>query len=221
VNAKVSWSPGSLPDRVVLQGSYCRLEPLAEHHADSLFEASMADGASQRFQYLATPPQTRAEFQKWLQDSIESQDPLFFAVVCQSTGRCEGRQGLMRSKPKHGVIELGHVLWGPRLSQTRSATEAFFLHARYVFETLGFRRFEWKCDAANVPSRRAAERFGFAYEGTFRQHMIVKGINRDTVWFSMLDSEWPSRKQAFEKWLAPENFGADGRQKQRLVEFRV
>ena len=122
----------------------------------------------------------------------------------------------MRITPEHGVIENGNILWGPRIAKTRVATEALFLHARYVFEDLGYRRFEWKCNAENEPSKRAAARFGFIFEGVFRQHMVVKGRNRDTAWFSILDTEWPARRAAFERWLAPENFDRDGRQKTKL-----
>ena len=123
-------------------------------------------------------------------------DPLFFAVIDKATGRAEGRQALMRIDPVHGAIEIGHVLWGPAIARTRVATEALYLSARYVFDDLGYRRFEWKCNDRNQPSKRAALRFGFAFEGVFRQHMVVKGRNRDTAWFSMLDSEWPGLGRA-------------------------
>ena len=126
----------------------------------------------------------------------------------------------MRITPEHGVIEVGHILWGPAIARTRVATEALFLHARYIFESLGYRRFEWKCNARNEPSKNAAARFGFQYEGTFRQHMVQKGQSRDTTWFAMLDSEWPAVRTAFERWLAPENFDAAGRQKAKLSDLR-
>ena len=133
-------------------------------------------------------------------------DPLFYAVVDPATGRAEGRQALMRITPEHGVIEIGSILWGPRIARTRIATEALYLFARHVFDELGYRRFEWKCDSANEPSRRAALRFGFSFEGIFRQHMVVKGRNRDTAWFAITDAEWPRISAGMERWLAPENF---------------
>jgi RimJ/RimL family protein N-acetyltransferase len=139
-------------------------------------------------------------------------DPLLFAVIDRVTGRAGGRQALMRIVPEHGVIEIGSIYWGPGVARTRLATEALYLFARHIFEDLGYRRFEWKCNNANEPSKRAAERFGFTFEGIFRQHMIQKGENRDTAWFAMLDGEWPTRKAGFERWLDEANFDAEGRQ---------
>jgi len=215
------WQPRPRPARVELQGKFCRLEPLdPARHGDELFSAAMAPGAEERFRYLTDDPQDRAGFQTWLARSSQSSDPLFFAVIDTATGRCEGRQSLMRITPEHGVIEVGHILWGPAIARTRVATEALFLHARYIFESLGYRRFEWKCNARNEPSKNAAARFGFQYEGTFRQHMVQKGQSRDTTWFAMLDSEWPAVRTAFERWLAPENFDAAGRQKAKLSDLR-
>jgi RimJ/RimL family protein N-acetyltransferase len=158
----------------------------------------------------------RAAFQPWLDKAAASEDPLFFAVVDKATGRAEGRLSLMRFDPAHGVIETGHLLFGPRLGQTRGATEAVYLLARHIFDALGYRRFEWKCNNANEPSKRAAGRFGFAFEGVFRQHMVIKGENRDTAWYSMLDGEWPARRRAFERWLEPSNFDDAGRQRLSL-----
>lgn len=215
------WQPRPRPARIALEGAYCRLEPLdSKRHADALFAGSMAPGAEKRFRYLFDTPLDRAGFENWFARSQASEDPLFYAVVDSSTGRCEGRQTLMRITPEHGVIEIGNILWGPAIARTRVATEALFLHARYVFDTLGYRRFEWKCNAANEPSKRAAARFGFRYEGTFRQHMVQKGENRDTAWFSMLDIEWPTLRSAFERWLAPDNFDAKGGQLMRLEQMR-
>jgi RimJ/RimL family protein N-acetyltransferase len=205
-----------------LAGRFCRLEALdPARHGDGLFAASMAPGAEERFRYLGDSPQDRTSFEGWLQKAAASPDPLFYAVIDTHTGRCEGRQALMRITPEHGVIEIGNVLWGPSIARTRTATEAFFLHAAYIFETLGYRRFEWKCNALNAPSRRAAERFGFRYEGIFRQHMVQKGQSRDTAWFAMLDGEWPRLRAAFERWLAPENFDSAGRQKVKLEDLRI
>ena len=216
-----NWQPRPRPARVALHGRFCRVEALDPVcHGDELFAASMAPGAQERFRYLSDSPQDRSAFQGWLERASSSADPLFFAVIDVSSGRCEGRQALMRITPEHGVIEIGNILWGPAIARTRVATEALYLHARYVFEELGYRRFEWKCNTLNEPSKRAAERFGFTYEGTFRQHMVQKGRNRDTAWFAMLDSEWPALKRAFEQWLAPENFDSAARQRTRLEQFR-
>ena len=143
-------------------------------------------------------------------------DPLVFAVVDKATGRAEGKQSLMRIVPEHGVIDIGGILCGDRIARTRVATEAQYLFARYAFDELGYRRYEWKCNAMNVPSRRAAERFGFSFEGVFRQHMIVKGENRDTAWFAMIDADWPRIRAGYERWLEPGNFEADGTQRTRL-----
>ncbi|HXV78732.1 MAG TPA: GNAT family protein [Candidatus Binatia bacterium] len=209
------------PTRTTLVGKYCRLEPLdPKCHGDELFAASMAPGAAERFRYLLDVPQNRAGFDGWLAWAAASEDPMFFAVVDLARGRCEGRQALMRITPEHGVIEVGSILWGPAIARTRAATEALYLFARYVFNDLGYRRFEWKCDARNEPSKRAATRFGFTYEGTFRQHMMVKGENRDTAWFSMLDIEWPTISKSFELWLDSSNFDPLGHQKTRLEDFR-
>ena len=216
------WKPCPLPQRVPLEGAWCRLEPLeAARHGDQLFEASMAPGADARFRYLFESPCERVEFDRWLARAAAADDPLAFAVIDRASGRCEGRQTLMRITPDHGVIEIGSILWGPAISRSRVATEALYLFARYAFETLGYRRFEWKCNSQNAPSIRAAGRFGFRYEGQFRQHMVIKGANRDTHWFSMLDTEWPALRAAFDRWLAPENFDAQGRQRATLEAFRT
>jgi RimJ/RimL family protein N-acetyltransferase len=207
---------------VVLEGQYCRLEPLDPvQHGDQLFAASMAPGAEDRFRYLFDSPQDRAAFDGWLTRAAMSEDPMFYGVIDMSSQRCEGRQALMRITPEHGVIEIGSILWGPAIARTRVATEALFLFARYAFEELGYRRFEWKCDSRNEPSKRAALRFGFTYEGAFRQHMVLKGQNRDTAWFAMVDIDWPSIRSAFEQWLAPANFDAAGQQKARLATCRT
>lgn len=216
-----NWQPRPRASRIVLEGAYCGLEPLDPlRHGDDLFAGTMGPGAEERFRYLFDVPQDRAAFSGWLERSAATEDPLFFAVVDRATGRAEGRQALMRTVPEHGVIEVGNVLWGPRISRTRVATEALYLHARYVFD-LGYRRFEWKCHSRNAPSRRAAERFGFTYEGTFRQHTVQRGENRDSAWFSMLDREWPRLRLAFERWLDPSNFDAQGEQKATLESFRT
>lgn len=161
----------------------------------------------------------RVPFQAWLEGRAASQDPLFFAVFDKATGRVEGRQTLMRIDPAHGVIEIGSILWGPAMARSRLATEALFLFAAYAFDGLGYRRFEWKCNDANEPSKRAALRFGFSFEGLFRQHMVVKGLNRDTAWYSILDREWPSLREGYQAWLHPDNFDSNGQQKARLETF--
>ncbi|HUJ87844.1 MAG TPA: GNAT family protein [Burkholderiales bacterium] len=221
LSTPVPWSSRPRPERAPLEGRYCRLEPLEpRRHGEQLFEASMAAGAEERFRYLFEAPQSRQDFERWLERSAASEDPLYFAVIDSASGRCEGRQALMRIVPEHGVIEIGSILWGPAIARTRVATEALFLFARHAFDQLGYRRFEWKCNALNEPSRRAAARFGFSYEGTFRQHMVVKGENRDTAWFSLIDKEWPTLRQVFERWLDPANFDHKGRQKKRLLDCR-
>lgn len=217
-----NWQPRPRPERVVLEGRYVRLEPLAAQHGDGLYEAATVADAGQRFRWLfENAPDDRAAFDTWLEKSSASQDPLFFAVIDKASGRIAGRQTLMRIDPAFGVIEIGNIYWGPLVSRRPAATEAQFLFARYVFEDLGYRRYEWKCNNRNEPSKRAAERFGFQFEGIFRQHMVVKGENRDTAWYSIIDKEWPLLRQAYKDWLDPANFDADGNQKRRLEEFRV
>ena len=212
------WKGVERPQRTVLEGCYVRLEPLSvERHGRDLFASAQAPGADDRFRYLfEETPADYPAFLPWLEKAAVSEDPLFFAVVDKETGRAEGRQALMRIDAVHGVIEIGHILWGPAIARTRMATEALYLFASYAFDTLGYRRFEWKCNNLNAPSKRAAERFGFTFEGVFRQHMVTKGGNRDTAWFSIIDSEWPALKAGYERWLQPENFDADGRQKSKL-----
>jgi RimJ/RimL family protein N-acetyltransferase len=201
----------------VLDGRYARLEPLSAAHAPALFEASTGPGADARFAYLFdVPPASLAEMQAWIAKMGAGDDPLFAAVIDKASGRTAGRQALMRIAPEHGVIEIGNILWGPAISRTRVATEALYLAARHVFEDLGYRRFEWKCHNANEKSKAAAKRFGFGYEGLFRQHMWTKGANRDTAWFSMLDGEWPRLRAAYDRWLDPANFDTAGRQKTKL-----
>ncbi len=209
--------PCPRPARVVLEGRYARLEPLAAAHACGLFEASTAPGAERRFAYLFDlPPAAIEDMNAWIVKMTAGDDPLFSAVIDKASGRAAGRQALMRITPEHGVIEIGHILWGPAIARTRVATEALYLAARHAFEELGYRRFEWKCNSLNEPSRVAALRFGFSFEGVFRQHMWGKGANRDTAWFSMLDSEWPGFKREYDRWLELSNFDAAGQQKSRL-----
>jgi RimJ/RimL family protein N-acetyltransferase len=210
------------PERRVLAGRFIRLEPLdAERHGDALWQETHGAGAAAFWQYLFDEPfADRQSFQEFLARKAASTDPLFYAIVAQSTGRAVGFETLMRIDPAHRCIEVGNILYGRSLQRTPGATEAQYLLMRYVFEDLGYRRYEWKCNALNAPSRRAALRFGFSFEGIFRKHMIVRGRNRDTAWYSMLDDEWPAAKAAFERWLAPANFDAAGNQRESLSALR-
>jgi RimJ/RimL family protein N-acetyltransferase len=218
-----NWQPRPRPSRETLEGRYVRLEPLdPAAHGDELYAASSVPDAAERFAWLFEyPPESRAAFQPWLERMAASEDPLVFAVIDKASGTVAGRQTLMRIDPTHGVIEIGSIYWGPAISRRPAATEAQYLFMKYAFETLGYRRYEWKCNDRNGPSKRAAERFGFKFEGLFRNHMVAKGENRDTAWFSIIDSEWPALKQAYEAWLEPANFDADGLQKRRLEEVRA
>jgi RimJ/RimL family protein N-acetyltransferase len=218
-----NWQPRPRPGRRSLEGRTVRLEPLsAEKHGDGLFEASSVPDADARFAWLFDdPPRTRAAFQPWLDKAEASEDPLFFAVIDKAGGKVAGRQTLMRIDPAHGVIEIGNIYWGPQISRRPAATEAQFLFMKYIFDELGYRRYEWKCNNHNEPSKRAAERFGFKFEGIFRQHLVVKGENRDTAWYSIIDKEWPALRRAYEAWLDPANFDGEGRQKRRLEDFRA
>ncbi len=219
----LDWTPARVPPRKTLTGATVRLTPLdPERHALPLFQASHDGGAGEPlFRYLPYGPfLSFDDFKSWLQDRAVSSDPYFVCVVDAGTDAPQGMAAFMRMVPEHGVIEIGHIWFSPALQRTRMATEAIYLMARHSFDDLGYRRLEWKCDALNEPSRRAAERFGFAFEGVFRQHMVVKGRNRDSAWFSILDGEWPLVRAAFEAWLTPENFDLDGRQRQSLSAVR-
>jgi len=165
-------------------------------------------------------PEGAAEFHSYLTNLQKSEDPLHFAIVAADTGKAAGTAALMRIEPAHGVIEVGSIAFAPRLKQTRAATESMYLLMRRAFDELGYRRYEWKCDSLNAPSRSAAERYGFIFEGTFRQAIVYKGRSRDTAWYSITADEWPRVRSAFEAWLSPSNFDANGRQKQRLLELR-
>ena len=206
----------SAPQRVTLEGRYTRLEPIGPQHAADLYRAASKE--PQRFEYLFDePPASEDEMHAFIATAASKDDPMMWAVIDKATGTAEGRQTLLRTVVKDGVIELGGIFWGPGMARRRTATEAVFLHARYIFDVLGNRRFEWKCNNRNEPSKAAATRFGFQFEGVFRQHMIQKGLNRDTAWFSILDSEWPRLKAEFERWLDPANFDAAGNQKSKLT----
>jgi len=211
VGAPVDDKPAQLPGAVALVGRSGRVEKLETGHAASLWNA--VQGYDKIWTYMSQygPFASADEFSDWVRQRAAIADPYSYAIV-DSDDRCLGIATLMEIKPAMRVIEVGHIVYSPALQRTPLATEAQYLLARYAFETLGYRRYEWKCDALNAASRRAALRFGFTFEGILRQHMIAKGRNRDTAYFSMLDGEWPARKAAFERWLAPDNFTADGRQ---------
>jgi RimJ/RimL family protein N-acetyltransferase len=214
------WRPVLLPDAVTLAGRWVTLEPLsAERHGKTLWRAVL--GHDEVWRWLSDGPYGR---EKDLAEALAAKETgtaaRFFAILPKEIGVATGYASLMRMDPGNGVIEVGNVMFSPALQRTPAATEAMYLMARYVFEELGYRRYEWKCNALNLPSRRAAERLGFTFEGVFRQHMVIKGQNRDTAWYAMLDGEWPERNRAFEAWLAPENFDAEGRQIRGLSSFR-
>ncbi len=221
----LDWTPARRPQKAPLTGTTVRLEPLdPARHGRPLFLASHdeAGAADQLFRYLPYGPFAGYdEFNAWLDQHAASTDPMFYAVVDAATGTPRGMASYLRMVPEHGVIEIGHIWFSPGLQRTRQATEAIYLMSRHVFDDLGYRRLEWKCDALNEPSRRAAARFGFTYEGVFRQHLVVKGRNRDSAWFSIVDGEWPLIRAAFEAWLAPENFDAAGVQRRSLAVIRA
>lgn len=215
------WMPVSRPTRETLRGSCSRLEPLgADAHADALHRAFAADAEGRMWTYLPYGPfGSAAEYRAWVEVMAPREDPLIFAIVEPGSGLPVGVAAYLRIDPQNGVIEVGHLAFAPALQRTRAATEAMFLLIDRVF-ALGYRRCEWKCDALNQPSRDAAVRLGFTHEGCFRQAVVVKGRNRDTAWYSILDSEWPARRAAFQRWLDPSNFDASGRQLERLRASR-
>lgn len=217
-----NWKGCERPHRKVFEGRYVRLEPLdAGRHGDGLYEAATDGDAAARFRWLPeSPPESRAAFESWLEMAEASPDPMYFAVIDLESGKVGGRQTMMRMDPANGVSEIGHIHWGPRVAQKPASTEAFYLFGQHLFDELGYRRYEWKCNNANEPSKRAALRYGMTAEGVFRQAGVVKGANRDTAWFSILDYEWEVAGEAFRQWLEPENFDAAGMQKRRLVEIR-
>jgi RimJ/RimL family protein N-acetyltransferase len=205
-----------------MTGRWCRVEPLdPARHARALFEADRLDSAGTNWTYLSAGPFEAFEpYRRWAEQAAASDDPQFHAIVDGARGEAAGVAALMRIDAASGVIEIGHLNFSPRLQRTRAATEAIFLLLRRAFDELGYRRVEWKCDSLNAASRRAAERFGFTFEGIFRQAVVYKGRNRDTAWYSIVDREWPALRAAFEAWLAPENFDREGRQRRRLSEYR-
>lgn len=213
-------APARPPQRQTLEGRFVMIEPLDPAlHGDALYEGTHGDDRDELWRYLFEGPFTdRSSFDAYLQREAASEDPLFFTIVDKASARAVGQAAYLRVEPVHKVIEVGHIIFTAKLQRTIGATEAMFLMAQHVFD-LGYRRYEWKCNALNAPSLRAARRLGFTFEGIFRQHLIVKGRNRDTAWFSMLDSEWPERKDNFERWLDSDNFDQHGSQKLSLTEL--
>lgn len=217
---EVRFSPPERPECRIFHGNYARLEPIdAVRHTPELFAAASHAGGDQSWAYLPCGPfETEEQMGARVQEWQTSKDQVFFAIRDLDTGAACGVASFMRINQAMGVIEIGHIWMAPRLQRTRAATEAIFTMMDHALTDLGYRRLEWKCNAANAASRSAAERFGFSYEGTFRQHMVVKGRNRDTAWFSILDAEWPDLRRMFVNWLDLENFGPDKSQIRRLKD---
>lgn len=214
------WKPPTVPPRKPLAGRWCRLEPLdPDRHAEDLFKALAADPEGHIWTYLAYGPFTTIDsYRSWMTEHCLKDDPLFFSIHPLPESRPAGVASYLRIAPTSGSIEVGHILYAPSLQRTPAATEAMFLMMRRAFE-LGYRRYEWKCDALNAASRTAAQRLGLSFEGVFRQATVYKGRNRDTAWYAAIDSEWPSLRDAFLTWLDPKNFDANGRQRTRLTDL--
>ena len=212
------WNPPALPERTAMVGNYCTVERLsAEKHAADLFAANQRDTEGRNWTYLPYGPfATLDDYRPWVVRAESETNTLFFAIVDKSTSRASGIASFLRMDPKSGSIEVGHLNFSPLLQGTRAATEAMFLMMERAFD-LGYRRYEWKCNALNVPSHRAALRLGFTFEGIFRQAAVVKGQNRDTAWYSIIDGEWPALRLAFSRWLNPENFDGQGKQRVALT----
>ncbi len=208
------WVPRPVPPRVAMTGRWCRVEPLdGSTHATDLFAANSRDMQGRMWTYLNEQPfASEADYRAWVERAAAGDDPLFFAIVDLASGEAHGLASYLRIEPGDGVIEVGNITYSPLLQRTTAATEAMYLMMRRAFDELGYRRYEWKCNALNAGSRSAALRLGFTYEGTFRQARVVKGRNRDTAWYSITDAEWPRIRTAFEAWLDPANFDAAGHQ---------
>jgi RimJ/RimL family protein N-acetyltransferase len=215
-----NWQPCARPSTNIMQGRFCRLEPVSvAAHGQQLFDAFCLDVEGGNWTYLPYGPFNQmAEFAAWLTAECQGQDPLFHTIIDEQTGKAVGLASYLRINPAVGVIEVGHIHFSPLMQRTPMATECMYLMMRRVFDELGYRRYEWKCDNLNVPSKLAAERLGFSYDGLFKQATMYKGRNRDTAWFSILDSDWPNLKQGFENWLQVANFDAQGQQIRRLQD---
>ena len=219
INEKiVDWLPPKAPTGEVLEGKYCRLEALSRKaHAEAIHKENSRDDGI--WDYMAIGPfSTTKEYGDWVESVEGRPDPLFYAIFDIERGGFGGVASFMRVAPEAGTIEVGNISFSPALQRTRAASEAMFLMMQWAFEA-GYRRYEWKCNASNLGSRRAAQRLGLSYEGIFRQALVVKGRNRDTAWFAAIDSEWPALNTAFGKWLAADNFDDAGQQKQRLSDL--
>ena len=214
----LGWVPPKRPDPMAITGRFVHLTPLsAQEHSADLYQAFR--GYDTIWDYMpAGPFISSAQFFEWVSDITASDDFVFFAIRDLTTDQLGGVASYLRIAPKQGSIEVGNIAFAPRLQKTKAATEAMYLMMKWAFEA-GYRRYEWKCNALNVPSRRAAQRLGLSYEGVFRQALVVKGRNRDTAWFAAIDKDWPALKEAFEVWLAPQNFTLDGDQKERLGDL--
>jgi RimJ/RimL family protein N-acetyltransferase len=212
------WTPRAAPPRTPMVGRYCRVEPLdPQRHGAQLHAANAHDAGGRNMTYLFTEPLPKLDaYRAWLEQAAKSDDPLFHAISDSGTGQAVGVAAFMRIDRAHGVIEIGHLNFSPLMQRSRVSTEALYLMMRRAFRELGYRRCEWKCDSLNAPSRAAAERLGFRFEGIFRQAVVYKGRNRDTAWFSVTDAEWPALEARFERWLAPGNFDASGGQRESL-----
>lgn len=221
-DALPDWQPRPYPQRVTLKGRYCRLEPLGTEHASALFQAHQRAGDNRSWTWLLREPEKdEAAFSNWIASICTLRDPLHFAVIDNKTSQPVGSLALMRIDEKNGVMEVGSVHFSPLLARTPASTEAQWLLMNYAFTALGYRRYEWKCNSLNEPSRQAALRLGFQYEGRFRQALVLKGHNRDTDWFSIIDSEWQQIDRALRRWLATDNFTPDGKQRRSLVSLRA
>jgi RimJ/RimL family protein N-acetyltransferase len=216
------WQGCEFPPRSAMSGKWCRLEILVpEKHAEELFAAYVKQRNDQDWTYLPYGPfEHFDDYQNWLTKACCGDDPLFHTIIEAETNKAVGVASFLRIQPVVGVIEVGHIHFSPLLQKTPVATEAMFLMMSRVFDELGYRRYEWKCDALNAPSRKAAERFGFSFEGVFRQVTMYKNRNRDTAWFGIIDKDWPILKKAFQTWLKPDNFDTQGRQKKSLQQIR-
>ena len=211
-----NWKPPQPPSRTTLEGRFCVLEPLAVKHAEALHAANVVNEDGSMWTYMGYGPfATLADYRAWVEGAARASDPLFFAFIDRAANKPVGVASFMRIDPANGCIEVGGLAYSPLLQKKPAATEAMYLMMREAFR-LGYRRYEWKCNALNAPSRSAAQRLGFSYEGIFRNAMVVKGRNRDTAWYSIVDSEWPALQRAYETWLAPANFDSEGRQRTRL-----
>ncbi|MDC7788339.1 GNAT family protein [Rhodoplanes sp. TEM] len=222
VGEPVDATPAKRPGGMPLVGRSVAVVPFdMDAHAADLYAATHGPERERLWFYLSVGPfAARADFDAYLERFLAGSDPVLYAIVDRASGRAVGHATYLRIEPAHRSVEVGHILFSPALARTAAATEAMALMMRHAFDDLGYRRFEWKCNALNAPSRRAAERLGFTFEGVFRRHLIHKGRSRDTAWYAVTDEEWPSRRAAFEAWLAPDNFRADGTQRRSLAELR-